>query len=215
MIIAIIQRRNVVQCSAARVSEVLGVLHRNFLERLEAVSGKAGADHVKPTHTICAVLANNIFGIGPPLPDLNPPAEPVIVDPSFNAQLMDLRGFDGRLVLDGGDGDDEVTLSQVSATILGGFIELRGGAGNDTILGGPQADTIFAGDGDDVVDGDDGDDVIYGGPGADDLDGGDHDDLLRGGDGDDVIFGGVSWGAASPGHPLRRRRQRRAARQLR
>ncbi|WP_332752374.1 calcium-binding protein [Hydrogenophaga sp.] len=66
-------------------------------------------------------------------------------------------------------------------------------AENDVLYGTTSADSIDAGDGDDIVIGLDGDDVLQGQSGSDILDGGEGDDVLHGGEGDDTLLGG--WGA--------------------
>jgi hypothetical protein len=60
-------------------------------------------------------------------------------------------------------------------------LDIRGYGGDDTIVGGREADLLR---------GDDGDDWLSGGDGADSLFGGDGRDTLRGGEGDDVLYGG-------------------------
>ncbi|MEO3475831.1 Hint domain-containing protein [Roseomonas sp. CAU 1739] len=82
------------------------------------------------------------------------------------------------------------------------------GSGNDTFLGTPFGDTVYANEGDDTVAGDLGDDLIYGndgndvligslgfdtmfgGPGADTIRGGVGDETMLGGTGADSIIGG-------------------------
>ncbi|WP_299041449.1 tandem-95 repeat protein [uncultured Tateyamaria sp.] len=72
-----------------------------------------------------------------------------------------------------------------------------GGAGDDTISTGDDADTIIGGDGNDVIDGGIDDDIIDGDDsndstagGADRIVGGEGNDLIDGGVGDDTIFAG-------------------------
>lgn len=74
------------------------------------------------------------------------------------------------------------------------------GAKGGTMTGNGQANRIFAGDGNDIVDGAGGNDQVYGGFGADQLTGGSGDDLLagegeadtlRGGTGNDTLEGGT------------------------
>ena len=67
-----------------------------------------------------------------------------------------------------------------------------GGAGDDTIRTGDDADYINAGTGDDVVDGGIDNDYILAGRGDDSVVGGEGSDTIYGGDGDDVINGGLS-----------------------
>ena len=69
---------------------------------------------------------------------------------------------------------------------------LEGGAGDDTLYGGP-------GGGDDRLYGGAGDDTLYGGRGNDTLEGGAGADVLRGGDGDDWLEGGAGADALRGG----------------
>jgi Ca2+-binding RTX toxin-like protein len=58
-----------------------------------------------------------------------------------------------------------------------------------------QLDTIFGGDGNDIIGGTSGEDYLHGNIGKDILIGGDGDDLLFGGAGDDILIGGGGGGA--------------------
>ncbi len=98
-------------------------------------------------------------------------------------------------VLIGGDGNDTLYGTAGRDYISGGFESdfLAGGEADDYLLGGPGSDaifaggpaTIFAGDGDDVVDGGDGDydNWIEGGPG---------DDRIYARGGEDTVYGGTT-----------------------
>ena len=86
--------------------------------------------------------------------------------------------------------------------------DVRGDAGNDTIMGGNSADKFYGGIGDDLlignagrdkleggagndeISGGAGNDKIAGGSGADTLDGGSNNDNISGGDDDDLIYAG-------------------------
>lgn len=84
-------------------------------------------------------------------------------------------------------GDDSVVLGRnvpVPAT-------LRGGPGNDRLIGGAGADKLLGGPGNDVLIGRAGADWLYGGPGDDRLLGGSGNDQLRGGAGLDTLLGGA------------------------
>lgn len=79
-------------------------------------------------------------------------------------------------------------------------VTLDGGAGDDTVSGGPNADRLYGGTGSDILSGngaDDrlyggaGNDTLYGGNGADQLEGGEGDDFLDGEAGDDYLLGGA------------------------
>lgn len=85
-----------------------------------------------------------------------------------------------------GAGDDTVTLGRdvpVPATI-------RGGEGNDVLIGGAAADKLIGGPGDDELIGRGGNDLLIGGSGNDTLIGGPGDDILRGGSGTNIEVGG-------------------------
>lgn len=97
--------------------------------------------------------------------------------------------------VDGGGGND---------TLIGGgeAEHFQGGAGTDLLVGGADDDTLDGGDDpdmlrgggdDDSLMGDNGHDTLLGGRGDDTLDGGDKADLLRGGGGDDSLLGDVGW----------------------
>ncbi len=98
-----------------------------------------------------------------------------------------------------GDGDDTVNASgQANAAIA---LVIDGGAGNDTLTGSPNPDTISGGAGNDtiiglggidVIDGGDGDDTITGGPGNEIQVGGAGNDtfIWNPGDGSDTLVGG-------------------------
>lgn len=67
---------------------------------------------------------------------------------------------------------------------------LVGTTGNDLIEGGDDADLIIGGAGNDVLKGEKGWDLVFGGGGVNELHGGDDPDLLVGGNSADCIFGG-------------------------
>ncbi len=93
---------------------------------------------------------------------------------------MDTGGGD---TLRGGLGDD---------FLIGGNGDemLDGGPGFDIIFGLEGDDTLHGGKGDDVLAGWEGDDTLHGGDGDDGLGGNEGDDTLHGGEGDDIISGG-------------------------
>jgi Ca2+-binding RTX toxin-like protein len=89
----------------------------------------------------------------------------------------------------GGDGDDRIEYYSFAYPTIPSFslgapaqpALIRGGAGNDTIVGTDSNETLY---------GDAGDDLIYGGGGADRFYGGDGNDTLDGQGGRDFIYGG-------------------------
>lgn len=100
------------------------------------------------------------------------------------------------LRVDAGAGNDRVTLRLDAASVsseLGASataIVVRGGDGNDRLLGSSLAETFFGGAGNDRIDGGAGNDVLNGDDGNDNLSGGDGDDQLFGGAGNDNLAGG-------------------------
>jgi VCBS repeat-containing protein len=104
-----------------------------------------------------------------------------------------LRGLTMSTTVDGGDGDDCIDASAITArgVILHGGAgndRLTGGAGNDRIDGGSGHDQLYGGCGNDVLVGGEGNDCLYGGDGNDLLDGGAGNDQLRGGKGNDLLI---------------------------
>lgn len=73
--------------------------------------------------------------------------------------------------------------------IPNGINTLDGGAGNDIIIGGEQADLIYGGKGNDYIYGGDGRNAIYGGANDDVIVGGYDNDRLFGDAGNDFIYG--------------------------
>lgn len=95
-------------------------------------------------------------------------------------------------VIKGGSGDDLLIGTEGNDTLRGGNgnDELHGGAGNDKLMGNGGHDLLDGGDGDDTLLGGRGNDVLIGGDGLDILDGGAGDDTLAGGTGPDRMTGG-------------------------
>jgi Ca2+-binding RTX toxin-like protein len=79
--------------------------------------------------------------------------------------------------------------NRLDASWFAGPVSLDGAAGNDTLLGGPQADELLGNSGDDVLESSPGRDTLAGGSGHDSLDlqGGGFDDALDGGPGTDLL----------------------------
>ncbi len=77
-------------------------------------------------------------------------------------------------------------------------VTIRGGPGNDRLIGGAAADKLVGGPGNDLLVGRRGDDWLLGGPGNDRLFGGPGDDQLRGGPGRDRLVGGPGQDTLTP-----------------
>ena len=100
--------------------------------------------------------------------------------------------FTGIEEVDGSAGADTIDASLASTGVT-----IKGGAGNDSILGGASKDflqgddgndTIFGGGGNDTLNGDAGNDLSYGGEGDDWLLSGEGNNQSYGGDGNDYLF---------------------------
>ncbi len=83
-------------------------------------------------------------------------------------------GAEDRLVVDGGLGNDLITVSTAKGVTLAGALTEHGGDGNDTLIGSAGGDILQGDAGADVISGGDGDDRIIwnAGDGIDTADGG-------------------------------------------
>jgi Ca2+-binding RTX toxin-like protein len=91
--------------------------------------------------------------------------------------------------VDGGAGDDTITVSRNGGSFTDEAIALDGGSGNDTLLGSDGDETLEGGPGNDFIDGNRGNDAIFGGNGADTVqwDPGDGSDAVDGDGGNDTL----------------------------
>ena len=80
-------------------------------------------------------------------------------------------------------------IKDIQANVPNGINTIYGGAGNDIIISGEQADLIYGGKGKDYIYGGDGRNAIYGGTGNDVIVGGYDNDRLFGDAGNDYIYG--------------------------
>lgn len=120
-----------------------------------------------------------------------PGIETVILNAAGGDDIITITSVDQvgflSISVNGGNGNDTIT---ATGAVLGNArLLLNGDAGNDTITGSAEDDTILGGDGDDMISGDAGNDTLRGGLGNDSLAGGDDDDLLEGEDGNDTLQG--------------------------
>lgn len=92
-----------------------------------------------------------------------------------------------------GAGNDSITTAAGNDRIDAGAGDdmVRSGDGRDDVFGNSGNDIIDTGDGHDVAYGGDGDDVLRGGRGSDYLEGGKGGDTLQGGSGEDILSGGL------------------------
>ena len=92
------------------------------------------------------------------------------------------------------EGDDTIWGGPLAESVDSGagYDSVNAGAGNDTVLGGSGDDTLYGGAGDDALDGGAGFDILQGDDGSDRLAGGVGDDRLSGGAGNDTLLGGAA-----------------------
>jgi len=94
-----------------------------------------------------------------------------------------------------GGGNDSIFINRdvVNQTDVPESCLIYGDAGNDAIDAGNLGDTVYGGDGDDVIRGWEGADLLYGDSGGDNITGGDQVDTMYGGDGNDVFHSDDNW----------------------
>ena len=97
--------------------------------------------------------------------------ERVILTGGASNNRMDAFDFRGTVVLNGGDGDDQLYGGK-------GADQLFGNGGNDLLVGGDGDDTLRGGSGNDILVGEDGADTLYGDEGSDLIVGGQVSDLF-------------------------------------
>lgn len=106
----------------------------------------------------------------------------------------------------GGDGDDHL---EAKANLPNGRHFFYGGAGNDTLLGGPGRDVLFGGTGNDHIHGRGGQNQLFGGHGNDFIRDGDGSSVIDTGPGrnivllltgDDEVIVGTGINQIDPGH---------------
>jgi Ca2+-binding RTX toxin-like protein len=107
------------------------------------------------------------------------------------------------IVVKGGDAANNIDLNLVNNLTYPALTSIRvdGGNGDDSILGSPSyPDSLFGGDGIDLINGQGGNDTLNGGDGRDSITGGDGNDSLIGGDGADTITGDLGNDTISGGN---------------
>jgi hypothetical protein len=119
------------------------------------------------------------------------PENPAVLRAVINGQVAGTAELSPitRIEIDGGDGDDRISV-QLGSAASAVATRLVGGKGNDFLTGSANADVIVGGVGNDTLEGGAGDDTLDGDAGNDRLLGGDGKDTLRGGVGNDVLAGG-------------------------
>ncbi|MHC1765336.1 MAG: SdrD B-like domain-containing protein [Verrucomicrobiia bacterium] len=135
----------------------------------------------------------------------------VVLDAGEGDDFLDFRGIRTKVVVNGGEGNDTIYLSDgagskayggngadtitASAEPTATGVIIYGGNGNDILTGGSAAiqirgDEFERGTGRDTIVGSPENDSLYGGGDVDTIDGGGGDDYVEGNEGNDVIEGG-------------------------
>ena len=116
--------------------------------------------------------------------------------PGAGGSVVYDAGSDVRLWANDGHNTIDITAvdSSLSFTVYAGDGNdiVNGGGGNDTIYGQAGNDTISGGAGNDILLGNDGTDTLQGQAGRDILIGGRHEDTLLGGGGQDIVIGSTT-----------------------
>ena len=108
-------------------------------------------------------------------------------DPASTGDDVECTGMTWTAVaLTGGDGNDYLNAAGIGTTVS---VTLNGDAGRDSLFGGDGNDIVNGGDGNDSLMGEAGNDTMVGGDGADEMYGYLGNDTLSGGAGPDTISG--------------------------
>jgi Ca2+-binding RTX toxin-like protein len=187
-----------------------------------ATAGTAAGHGVPPANHATAQLSHGALAIEGTnaadrlalrLQNGDPAVLQVDVGDDGSADFSFARAEVTRIALDGGNGDDVVRIDEsngvftdtIATTIRGGngndnlvggagAVMLRGGNGNDILAGGSGAETLLGGNGNDSIDGNGGSDVALMGNGNDTVvwDPGDGSDVVEGQNGaDTMLFNGA------------------------
>jgi Ca2+-binding RTX toxin-like protein len=115
----------------------------------------------------------------------------IVVRGAAGNDTISLNGVTIPAQLFGGPGNDRIISGNAATTVYGdqGNDTIFGGSGNDWLVGGDGNDLIYGSGGNDWISGDNGDDKLYGEAGNDTINGGDGRDFLSGGVGNDVLDG--------------------------
>jgi Ca2+-binding RTX toxin-like protein len=92
----------------------------------------------------------------------------------------------GLVQVFGTGGNDTISVDEANGAMPA--VQLFGGAGNDTLIGGSGTDQLFGGAGNDTLEGKGGNDLLFGGDGNDTLIGGAGNDQMFGGAGNDLMI---------------------------
>jgi uncharacterized secreted protein with C-terminal beta-propeller domain len=120
------------------------------------------------------------------------PGRPALLQASVNGRVVETRSAVNvsSITINGGRGDDSISINPNANLPTRIVVRLVGGAGNDSLTGASGNESLDGGDGDDTILGGGGNDIITGGQGNDTIDAGAGNDTVNAGLGDDTIVGG-------------------------
>jgi Ca2+-binding RTX toxin-like protein len=149
--------------------------------QFDVILGGAGTDTIQVTGADAVVLASyDSHANGVEIWSGNGAA--ILGDATDNyLDFAGLQSMTGVAYISGGAGND---------TIIGGpqYVQILGDAGNDTLVAGVNGADLEGGDGNDILRGSAAADILVGGQGDDSLTGGAGADLVDGGAGNDTII---------------------------
>jgi hypothetical protein len=145
-----------------------------------SISGTAGPETVEGTCFLATLPLTMNAGAGNDRLTVGCSGSDIDLGPGDDDAVMASRvAAAGTNSIRGGDGDDRIVgIADADA--------FQGDAGRDFLRGGDGDDALDGGLGNDVLEGDNGADTLSGGAGRDTLDGGLGTDQMNGGDGDDT-----------------------------
>ena len=155
-------------------------------QQLLIINGTGGNDRITVEELAGGVIKYTVNGVMNQV-TLAPNVEVRVFGLDGNDEIF-LTGLLRNALVDGGDGNDFIDAHRVTSALA--TLDLRGGSGNDIIIGGAGNDLLDGGTGDDLLLGGAGNDTLRGRDGNDILLGGFGNDLLEGGNGNDILLGG-------------------------
>jgi Ca2+-binding RTX toxin-like protein len=126
----------------------------------------------------------------------------VIVRLNGSSRVFDVDHLDESAIRIFGEAGHDCITTGSGITALDVYLEVRGGSGNDSIVGGDNFDNFFGEDGNDTIRGNAGGDLLVGGAGDDSIDGGSGDDTIHGDAGNDTLVAGAGFDGVAGGEGI-------------
>ncbi|MEG4284050.1 peptidylprolyl isomerase [Microcoleus sp. A006_D1] len=176
----------------------------NVTQGFETVNAVQQGDRISSAKVVAGIVPSRVSSIIPNTAVLNsfvnntnflnlPLRSLKLPDAPNNYQVTAQDSQQNPAGVRGGSGNDRIIGSPIDDAINGsqGNDTLSGEAGDDFIRGGKGNDLISGGVGNDILNGNLGDDTLNGDAGNDFLRGGRGNDVLIGGDGNDILVGDI------------------------